>query len=123
MPNIKTATVHCNITEEDKEKEGAFNVELLHEGNLIYERDHWGLTEEWGDGTAHSTTSSNISHRNEPAIGTYTLKVMIDGGVNIDVDANWSIEILTTDGETFVSDPYQYQFNNDIREFQTSYSF
>jgi len=123
MANIKTATIICNIVDDNKEKPGSFNTQLFHDGERVYERDHWGLSEDWENDTTHSTTSNNISHRNEPAFGSYTLKVLIDSGDNIDVNANWSIEILTTDGETLVSDPYQFKFENDVREFQTGFSF
>jgi len=123
MPSIKTATIICNIVDDNKEKPGAFNAQLFHEGNLVYERDHWGLSEDWENDTTHRTTSSNLTHRNEPAFGGYTLKVFIDSGDNIDVNANWSIEVMTTEGETLVSDPYQFKFENDVREFQTGYAF
>jgi hypothetical protein len=123
MPNIRTATILCNIVDDNKEKPGAFNVQLFHDGNIIYERDHWGLSEDWENDTTHSSTSGNLSHRNEPAFGSYVLKVMIDSGDNIDVNANWSVQVLTDDDETLVSDPYQYKFENDVREFQTTYSF
>src|SRR5262249_22516067 len=123
MPSIKTASILCNIGDDNKEKPGAFNVLLFHEGNIIYECDDWGLSEDWENDTTHSTTSGNVGHRNEPAFGSYVLKVMIDSGDNIDVNANWSIQVVTDDGETLVSDPYQYKFENDVREFQTTYSF
>ena len=122
MENVKTATISCNIVDDNKEKPGSFNVHLFHEGNLIYERDHWGLNEDWDDGTTHSTTTINLSHRNVPAHGTYVLNVQIDSGDNMDVNADWSVKILTTNSEVLQSDPYQYKFEKDVREFETSYT-
>ncbi len=115
-------TIRCNIAEEDKEEEGSFNVELFYKGDLIYERDHWGLDEEWKDGSSYSTSSNNISHRKMPAHGTYVLNVTIDSGKNINVDANWSIKILSTSGTTLVSDPYKMNFVDIFQEFETSFT-
>ena len=53
MTTIKTAAVVCNIVDDNKEKPGSFNVQLFHDGNLIYERDHWGLSEDWENDTTH----------------------------------------------------------------------
>ena len=47
--------------------------------------------------------------------------MVIDSGDNIDVNADWSVTILDTDGQTLVSDPYRYKFEKDVREFETSY--
>src|SRR5262245_22325498 len=122
MPNIKTATITCNIVNDNKEEPGSFNANLFFEGDLIYERDHWGLGENWDNGTTHSTTTNNISHRNIPAHGSYVLNIVIDSGDRIDVNADWSVTILTTDGQTLVSDPYRFKFEKGVREFETSYT-
>ena len=122
MAFVRTATITCVIIDDNKEKPGSFNVQLLQGGDLIYERDHWGLNEDWDNGTTHATTSINLSHRQVPAHGTYVLNVVIDSGDNIDVNADWSVTILDTDGQTLVSDPYRYKFEKDVREFETSYA-
>lgn len=122
MAFVRTATISCVIIDNNKEKPGSFYVQLFQGGDLIYERDHWGLGEDWDNGTTHSTTSTNLSHREIPKHGTYLLNVVIDSGDNIDVNADWSVTILTTDGETLVSDPYRYNFEKDVREFETTYT-
>lgn len=122
MPFIKTATIKCYIGDEDKEAEGALDVHLFHEGTLVYERDNWGVHETWSDETMHQTTSGNLEHRRIPAHGTYVLNVVVSSGDNINMRGDWSIEILTTDGQILVSDPYQYMMETDVREMETSWT-
>ena len=122
MANVRTATITCLIVDDNKEKPGSFKVELFQGGDLIYERDHWGLNEDWDNGTTHVTTSGNLSHRNVPAHGNYVLDVVIDSGQNIDVNADWSVTVLDTDSNQLRSDPCRYKFENDVKEFETSYT-
>ena len=121
MSNVKTAKITCVVADEDKEKAGSFRVQLFHEGELLYQRERWGLAEQWLDGTTHSTTSRNLGVDNFPARGTYVLKGFIDSGKNVDVNTYWSIEILTTDQKTIVSEPFRQDFSDDLREFEITY--
>lgn len=121
MANIQTVTISCEILNDNKEEPGAFHVQLLRAGVLLYEREHWGLRENWDNGTSHETSSEDLSPRQLPAHGGYMLKVYVDSGEHIDVNANWSISILASDNTVIDSDRYAYIFDKSVREFETRF--
>jgi hypothetical protein len=122
MASATVATIECEITDQEKMFQGSFQIQLFREATLLYERRHWGLQEEWVAGTSHETTSSDLSPRDLPAHGNYRLRVVIDeGDLAIAVHAKWSISIVTTDGDTLVSDPFIEFMDHQIREFETPF--
>jgi hypothetical protein len=121
MANIKTATISCEILNDNKEEPGSFHVQLFHEGELLFERKHWGLRENWDNGSSHETTSGNLDSRQLLAHAGYVLRVYIDEGEHLDVNANWSVAILTTDHTELVSAPYPYIFEKSVRECEVSF--
>ena len=110
--NIKQVTVHCDIKNEDKEKPGSFRFQLKKDGKTVYDRAGWGLEEGWDDQTKHECSSDDMTDAAIPTKGRYTLTVDIDNGKRIDVECEWYVEVIGTDGKTRTSSKNQKFFRN-----------
>ncbi|HVJ68736.1 MAG TPA: hypothetical protein VM510_12165 [Caulifigura sp.] len=111
-PKVKQVTVHCDVKNEDKEKPGSFKYQLKKDGKVVHERSGWGLEEGWEDNTAHQSSSEDISGAGFDTKGRYTLVVDIDNGKRIDVECEWYVDIVGTDGTVRVSPKNQKFFRN-----------
>ena len=110
--NIQQVTVHCDIKNEDKEKPGSFEFQLKKGGVLVFDRSGWGLEEEWDDQTPHQCSSDDLTGATIPTKGRYTLTIDIDNGKRIDVECEWYVEVVGTDGKVRTSSKHQKFFRN-----------
>lgn len=122
MRSIRTLTVACLTIDGNKEKPGSFDVRVLQGGGLIYKRDQGNFDKDRDDGTTQVTARTNIGHRKIPSHGSYALDVPIDPGDNMDMDAAGSITVMTSVGQSLVSNLYRHKFEHGVRSCETNYS-
>ena len=119
--NVNQVTVHCDIKNEDKEKPCSFKVTLKKDGKELYSRSGWSLEEGWDDNTNHETSSDDISGLSVARKGRYVLDIEIDNGKRCDVECEWYVDVVGSDGKTITSKKYRHFYRN--RQTTDSFSF
>jgi hypothetical protein len=121
LATVKQVTVHCDIKHEDKEKPGSFKFQVKKDGKVLYERSGFGLEEGWDDDTSHQTSSDDMTGVDVPVTGRYTFIVDIDNGKRIDVESEWYVDILGTDGRSRTSAKNLKFFRNQETHWEVTF--